>query len=69
MPHAALSILSGRDYADCASGQPPPAPPPHMQADLVVMKKHQRGKIATFFLGSASDYVTKHCKRQLLLLH
>ncbi|GAB4814133.1 hypothetical protein N2152v2_001179 [Parachlorella kessleri] len=38
------------------------------QADAVVMRKHQRGRLATLLLGSVTDYCLHHLKQPLILL-
>ena len=48
--------------------RPPACPPPWPQADLVVVCKHQRGKLASLFVGSVTKYLQAHCKRPLLVL-
>lgn len=40
-----------------------------LQVDLVVMAKQQKNKLERYFLGSVSEFVTKNCQRNLLLLN
>jgi len=40
-----------------------------VNATVVVMAKHTRGAIKEFFVGSATNYCTHHCKQPVLVLH
>jgi nucleotide-binding universal stress UspA family protein len=40
-----------------------------LDASVVCMAKHNRGKISEFFLGSTTKYCTTHCKCPLVVLH
>lgn len=40
-----------------------------IDAAAVVLAKHQRGKVAEFFLGSVTKYVTQHIQKPLVVLH
>lgn len=39
-----------------------------LKATLVVMGNHGKGKVAEFFRGSVSQYVSHHCKRPFLIV-
>jgi structural maintenance of chromosome 2 len=40
-----------------------------VNAAVVIMAKHTRGAIKEFFVGSATNYCTHHCKQPVLVLH
>mmetsp|Transcript_20234 Transcript_20234/g.60084 ORF Transcript_20234/g.60084 Transcript_20234/m.60084 type:complete len:116 (-) Transcript_20234:373-720(-) len=38
-------------------------------ASIMAMAKHNKGAVQEFFLGSATNHCTRHCKIPLLVLH
>ncbi len=40
-----------------------------LMATVVVLAKHNKGAIAEFFVGSVTNYCTKHCKSPVLVMH
>ena len=48
---------------------PPPVPADTLQPRAVVMGKHDRSRITSFFMGSAAAYATTHCQQPLVVIH
>ncbi|GAX73912.1 hypothetical protein CEUSTIGMA_g1362.t1 [Chlamydomonas eustigma] len=40
-----------------------------LNAAAVVLAKHNKGSIKEFFVGSVTNYCTKHCKSPIVVIH
>lgn len=40
-----------------------------VNANLVVMAKHNKGAVKEFFMGSVTNYMSHHCKAPVCILH
>lgn len=40
-----------------------------LAAVAVVVARHNKGMLKEFFMGSVSTYMSKHCKRPVVVIH